>query len=806
MPVYIDKSTATIGGNEYKVARSTVQKNGKNAPGPRQWKATPKPVASRRPHYHEMIRFGVRQGDIKGEWVMFENDWSGGVCGDLERELGLLHLGERVDATVPGKVRPLNQDTVTTNTNTEEGTAVESVLFKGAIYVARGRNLYKYVANAESLNKDFGTGVTITDIVVHNNLLLVCFGGSTTKIWTYDGTTWTQATDAVYADYWAKNVAGQLARVTATNQVSWINATDDATVLANWPAGISVGDSGFGATDLNGYGSELLVSKPEGLFRGDASNNFVNVLPQIAPMADQDNGRHTVVVDTDVYYPHQHGLLHYDGQRSDETGIEQVFNSADVTDRIPGVRICSQIAAGGNLWSATEPSRFPSANPTGVQFTSNTGGAYTDGTANMTDGDLTTTLAANINLTTNWLIVGYSAAFYGMYLEFATPSSAGATNPLQLQYWNGSAWTALPQIAGFLDRTTLVNAPGAALGLNQTAEAASGPLALSAFGRSGLILWSNQGLGTWAASTINGINAFWIRILAPGTISAGTTLAEVRVLPNEPRSYIWRGRKRQGKDSREHTIIWEPWAFVAGGGRIGAMIWSPGVYPSWRGGSLLAFSRNNTDAFRMPIDNIDVGIQKYTDGGRFTTRKLDGAMPEVLKHYTRAVFKGKTIDANHTFKVEYRLDTTSAWTTLSASVSTSPAVLTFPASTTGYTIQYRVTFNNFTSDTFPEVNEIETVFRELATYKLEHMIPLELLTGGQDTPTGGPDDEDAPNIDASAQVTAIEALVGTATTLTDELRRTPAKNVTFFEADEREERQENREYPDLYTMVRMVET
>lgn len=791
MPVLIDRTTATIGGLDFKVARSTLA-NGE--PGPRQWKATPKAIASKRPQYHELLKGGVRKGDIDKQWVITENDWSGGVAGDNVEEAGTVHYTENVDVTVPGRARPIPPFPAITNTNADGGAAVEGMQFNGAVYSARGLRLYRYRANAETSVKTFT--YPITDICVHNNTLVVA-QGIDDLIWTMDtAESFTQATDAVYIDHMCKSILGQLCRVIG-NLFSLIQATDDPKTLALWTGSTAVADSSEGCTDLNPYRDQVAVSKPSGCWVGDGTS-FFNALPEIAAMPDQDNGRPTRVNGNDLYYPYVHGMRHWDGQNSDEVGIETQFTTANVADSIPGTRITALTFEGEYLWAATEPSRFPSALPTGVLTTANAGVAFANGTATVTDNDLTTAVAVVLDQSNNFLYVGYSAAFYGVLLELLAGNTVVQTNPINVQQWNGAAWVSVPNINGLTDRTVLAsliepNFPG------ETQATAT----YKEFGRSGMIL-SGAALND-QSSTINGITAFWIRIIgvASGTVSA--TLGEVRVLTQPPRCYIWRGRRRRSSDARDHQLVWETWGYVTTP-RVGALLYNNRIQTAWRGGTLLAFGRNQTVSFLQPVDANDYGLNNNTgstSSSYLTTRKLNGVMPQVPKEWLQHVVKGLSIDGSHTILWYYRLDDSATWV-LGATLIASQTVVAYPAQTQGKSVQHRYFWSTFASDTYADINEHEDVFNELADYELEHVILLDLTSSGRDTPTEGPDDEDAPNADAKAQLAALMAMVGTAQTLTDETRLGP-KQITFMECEIREKWEEGRAYPDLFAQCRLVE-
>lgn len=113
-------------------------------------------------------------------------------------------------------------------------------------------------------------------------------------------------------------------------------------------------------------------------------------------------------------------------------------------------------------------------------FTSNTVSAvetFTDQTAAAADFGLDTFTATLA--TTSFMYMAYPKPFGAAYIEL--PTANESTNTLALQYWNGSAWTVL----ALNDKT---------VGLT----------------RSGFFGWDRP--TDWAANTINGVNAYFVRL------------------------------------------------------------------------------------------------------------------------------------------------------------------------------------------------------------------------------------------------------------------------------------------------------
>jgi hypothetical protein len=87
---------------------------------------------------------------------------------------------------------------------------------------------------------------------------------------------------------------------------------------------------------------------------------------------------------------------------------------------------------------------------------------------------------ASITLDTpDFIYIGYYKPVNQLYMDITTPNTTASTT--SLEYWDGSAWTAIQDIDGTLGLT-----------------------------RSGLIQW--EALSDWAATTVDSTSKFWVRI------------------------------------------------------------------------------------------------------------------------------------------------------------------------------------------------------------------------------------------------------------------------------------------------------
>ena len=752
--------------------------------GSRRWSVESRPLTTKR-----NPRMDVQVGDIAGEYIQTIDDWSEGICGDREGFIGGVHFTENAHGLIPGSLFPIPPNVSSTDTNDEGANIVPTaaVDFNGETFVAHGRYLYQYTGGNKVVDEDFGAGKVITDLIVHNNALLVALDGSN-KVQSRDTAGTYTSTDNVYVKFFAK-VEDRLWIALNTNEIQNCGPTDNPLLTASYTASITIGDDDYAITDLNAYGDRVAVSKVDGLYLGDSQAIFPNVLPMIAATPDPENGRNTLVKGADIYYPHANGVIRYRIGGAEELGIQKVFPSATVSDNIPGTRITAMAIEGLNIWAVTEPAMYPRARPTSFQKTVDSGTGYTSYLSEVTDASLTT-VAVLDSLDTvvngDWLLVGYSAPFYGVILDIGKPNGTAAT--LTVEYWNGSAWTAMPATTSVYDRTTK-----SSLATPTTA----GTIPLS---RSGAITWSNSSLGSWAASTVNSINAYYIRFSVSTAIDAEVEVTEAWVLTSEPRCYVFRGRPGHSSDRRDDTVIWEPYSYCAGMSYAGAMLVTADHYPGNRREQLVISGRQIDVFQRLPVSAIEMPEAQNSQQGKVYTPKYDGGTPFMTKQYLSVSIKGKNIDSDRDIGVEYRLDDATSWTSLSSSSTSNPVTFSL-SGISGRTIQLRLTFNAFSTATnqeYPSINFVEIRYRERPT-EVDHITFTALVGDEMYNAAGGA----LP--DGNIQLTNLNALVyGAPVTLLSPIRE--SKNVMVRSVREAEVLQEGLQMPALAVEVVCVET
>lgn len=103
---------------------------------------------------------------------------------------------------------------------------------------------------------------------------------------------------------------------------------------------------------------------------------------------------------------------------------------------------------------------------------------------------------------TDYLYLGRPKSFNTVWVEINTPSTAAAT--LSAEYWNGTAWTALPLIS---DET-------------------------NGFTRSGFLTWDKAAIqdgssSEWKANEVNSLTKYWIRVKTSVTLNPSPVVAGI---------------------------------------------------------------------------------------------------------------------------------------------------------------------------------------------------------------------------------------------------------------------------------------
>ncbi len=92
-----------------------------------------------------------------------------------------------------------------------------------------------------------------------------------------------------------------------------INDINPANILvsANWSATYNVGGRGLPIRDVVALGNQLFLGTPDGLYAGDLSGTFSNVLGELGNAVNLDNARNIVVHEGQVMVPYLGGIYAY---------------------------------------------------------------------------------------------------------------------------------------------------------------------------------------------------------------------------------------------------------------------------------------------------------------------------------------------------------------------------------------------------------------------------------------------------------------------------------------------------------------
>ena len=764
-----------LDGQRYKLAV------GENAN--RSWQERRVPVATER-----VARPDVQEGNIVNEFVITWNDWSKGVCGEYENLPGCLWKADNVNPTIPGELHSVAEASVITEGT--DATGSDKTLwieYNDTMFLISGRYVFKF-QDSSGFTNDWNTGSDdklATDAIVWDDYLYVCFG-NTEKIKRRDTSgNWT-ANDA-NADYFAKVQAGgdyRLWRAWNTNEVSNVGLGDEPKDENDWSAAITIGDDDIAITDLNGYGEKLAVSKEDGLYLGDSAALFPNVFPQMEYATNSDNGGNTLIRGGDIFYPYRDGLLRYNNGIVEEVGLQQVIPDApQVSDTSSGYKISALAHQGEYIWAATKPSYY-SRTKAHVLTTTDGGGNYSNATAGMGDNNVATglTISGLDDVAAgDWILLGHEDdKFYGAMFLMDSPNTT-TSRILQLAYWNGAAWASLTSTsAPLVDDTTV----------GTTTLAQSG------------IITSNHLPGDWAKSSLETINAYWMRIgVADGDLSGNVVVSEIRIIMGEPLSYIYRGRSSGAGDIRDQSIIWEPYfssinATLSVPAPTGLMVSQ--YWPNRMGSSLLIANRQHVTAHELPFSPIEQPLDYMVGQAYFA--KHDGGMPNENKQILDFTLNGRSIDAQHGIDLNYRVDDDTSFTQVGSTITSVPSRNALTG-ITGYSIQPMLDFRapiiadsaTLNNDRPTVVNSLECRFRVLPTFKTQYQAQI-IIEDGVEYGVAPPD----------IQLSNLEGDHGAGTiTLIDPLSR--SKSVTLDQIEVVEILQENREHPALAAKLVMTE-
>lgn len=118
-----------------------------------------------------------------------------------------------------------------------------------------------------------------------------------------------------------------------------VAAQSDPYTFGNWSATLSIGDGHHQITDIRAYKDQLFLGMEDGLYAGDLSGTFINVLNDLSGNSDADNCRDIAIYNGTIVVQHIAGVYSYNpnitttGQVR-EVGPNLLANRSPVTGKI----------------------------------------------------------------------------------------------------------------------------------------------------------------------------------------------------------------------------------------------------------------------------------------------------------------------------------------------------------------------------------------------------------------------------------------------------------------------------------------
>jgi hypothetical protein len=298
---------------------------------------------------------------------------------------------------------------------------------------------------------------------------------------------------------------------------------------ANWEAGIPVGSPLYDINGICAIGSAVIVGKPEGLFvYRDTTGVYEDVMTfekEIHP----DNGKGMFAGKGNVFYPTADGSLWMFDGVSAPTDISPK-HSAYWTRNNMHLRapISAGCVAGDWVYVATTPGEGGWTQEHGLTVIKYVSGTttYTDITANLVDGDLSTTAAIGGLTTGDLLYIGADVPFEAIHFTIGTANTTAnilGASPVPFYSSVTSDWES-PTSVGTAGDNTYYG------GYELSKDGYWRLTGIQDYGTHnvmGKVLVSGTG---YAGST-----KYWARVVfTSNAVSAGATLAEIKILPSRP--------------------------------------------------------------------------------------------------------------------------------------------------------------------------------------------------------------------------------------------------------------------------------
>ena len=456
--------------------------------------------------------------------VILFQDGSKGI-GHSKLEEGTIHSSISWDCRTPGQAAPSFKQESVAGQPTWAGPAdiyngqSTSWLDTTDYLLLHTQGAIVNKVQAAAVSSDLAGALTFTGSAMHDD-------GSGTAYWYLCAGTgehirrrtsagvWTQDDD-VHADLLC-SINGVLYKTIGANIYTCPAASDPFTA-ANWSAtAIQVGTPQWNCTGIASAGNASIVGKPDGLYRYNAADSKYEdvLLGSLKSCAHPDNGKGMSTWREFALYPlHDGRLLAFDGFRLYDWS--PMKNATLDRDTPYGFRLTCFASAGphgfyaaqdiGNVRTQQGISKVYWYDATGA-------GTYNDITTNVIDGKPSTTGTVGPVATGDYLYVGATVKFQGLYL---TQTAIGNTDVLDVEYYNGSTWLTIDAIGlTSLDIDACVFSAGA--------------------------------LANWAQVAVNSQTKYWWRFKLTG--GGTTTIKELYLVPHRPAVGIAAGNDYTGID------------------------------------------------------------------------------------------------------------------------------------------------------------------------------------------------------------------------------------------------------------------
>jgi hypothetical protein len=360
-----------------------------------------------------------------------------------------------------------------------------------------------------------------------NAAIIGCFGNSyyirsfdSTGAYTTSGDTYLVLATMCGADLYGITDLGAY----STYKVSKCPAGSSPLTATNWSDGIPCGSPMYPINSLRAIGASPVIGKPEGLFAwDDTSKTYVNRM-EFEFAVHMDNGKGMFAGKAHVFYPTADGsLIKFDGYSVEDIGPKHTAIQHRDNPHMRA-RITAGCVAGDWVYVATAPWELGWTQEFGlaVYTYSGTTYAYTDISANTTDGKLSTVGAiGGISTSANddAIYIGADVPFEAVKFVIGT-ANTDVTHLETCKTYSSiiSGWHSVScaQIDGTRSEGMSLAKDGYIRVLGPTAD----------YGAHSVMAKTDIGSTTkyWARLETEGSNGF----------SAGTTIAEVFILPSRP--------------------------------------------------------------------------------------------------------------------------------------------------------------------------------------------------------------------------------------------------------------------------------